>query len=94
MFFEDFCLGRNVHLTTCAILVAGDFNFHMDVADDVMRDLLDSSSLEQHVTVPTHICNHTLDLVITRTSDDNVICSDIRVDHSLPSDHFAVSCLL
>ena len=48
------------------ILVAGDFNFHMDVSDDYeaihMHDLLDSSSLDQHVTVPTHKCGHTLDL--------------------------------
>ena len=45
----------------------------MDVEDDTdavrLRGLLESTGLKQHVTVPTHISGHTLDLVITRLSD-------------------------
>ena len=52
--------------------------------------MLDSCCLEQHVTVPTHRCLHTLDLIITRKSES--IISDITADRSLPSDHFALLC--
>jgi hypothetical protein len=68
----------------------------MDVQDDYvairMRDSLDSYSLAQYVSEPTHRLGHTLDLVITRASEN--IVSDIHVDKSLPSDHYAVTCLL
>ena len=36
------------------------------------RDLLDTMGLVQHVKQPTHILGHTLDLIITRQSDDFV----------------------
>ena len=55
------------------LLLSGDFSFHIDVASDVdaqvFSDLLTSMGLKQHVTVPTHISGHTLDLLITREYD-------------------------
>ena len=46
----------------------------MDVPNDTdalkFLDLLESLGLEQHVTEPTHIRGHTLDLVITRKIED------------------------
>ena len=55
------------------LLLSSDFNFHIDVASDVdaqvFSDLLTSMGLKQHVTVPTHISGHTLDLLITREYD-------------------------
>ena len=55
------------------LLLSGGFNFHIDVASDVdaqvFSDLLTSMGLKQHVTVPTHISGHTLDLLITREYD-------------------------
>ena len=55
------------------LLITGDFNIHMDVADDTdavrLHELLESVGLQQHVTVPTHVSEHTLDLIITRQSD-------------------------
>jgi endonuclease/exonuclease/phosphatase family metal-dependent hydrolase len=55
------------------LLITGDFNIHMDMADDAdaikLCELLESVGLQQHVTVPTHISKHTLDLIITRQSD-------------------------
>lgn len=40
-------------------LITRDFNIHIDVTDDPdalrLHDLLKSTGLEQHVTVPTHI---------------------------------------
>lgn len=41
------------------LLITRDFNIHIDVTDDPdalrLHDLLKSTGLEQHVTVPTHI---------------------------------------
>ena len=55
------------------LLLTGHFNFHMDKENDtsvnVLRDLLESAGLEQHVTVPIHRSGHTLDLIIDRQED-------------------------
>ena len=68
------------------LILPGDFNFHMDVASDldaqIFSDLLTSMGLKQHVTVPTHISGHTLDLLITREHDP-VICSAPMTDRYL-----------
>ena len=55
MFFEDFSdLVEMFTSLAVPLVVTGDFNLHMDVKDDhdaiLMRDLLDSCCLEQHVT--------------------------------------------
>ena len=67
-----------------SLILTGDFNFHVDVASDsdaqVFLDLLTSIGLKQHVTVPTHISGHTLDLLITRENDP-VISSVPVADH-------------
>ncbi len=95
LFFTEFStLVESVSTLTTPVVIGGDFNIHMDVPDDrdaiTMKDLLESSSLQQHVLVPTHKDGHLLDLLITKTSDS--IVSDIKVDESLPSDHAAVKC--
>ena len=68
----------------------------MDVASDVdarvFSDLLTSMGLKQHVTVPTHISGHTLDLLITREYDP-IICNAPVVDRYL-SDHASMLCTL
>ena len=50
-------------------LLTGDFNIHVDNPSDNLAsdflNLLSSVNLVQHVNFPTHIKNHTLDLVIT-----------------------------
>ena len=38
-------------------------------------DLLETFSLSKHVSGPTHLSGHTLDLIITRSSDDIVLAS-------------------
>ena len=76
------------------LLIAGDFNIHVDVPEDSdsikLLDLLESFSLRQHVVGPTHILGHTLDLVITRQSDQ-IIRSTPLVDFS---DHASILCVL
>ena len=70
-FLKEFAdLMESVILSKERLLVLGDFNIHVDVPNDIdavkFLDLLESLGLEQHVTEPTHIFGHTLDLVITR----------------------------
>ena len=48
--------------------------------------------MKQHVSGPTHQKGHTLDLIITRESDDFLCVSDIVTTGYLPSDHVAIIC--
>ena len=90
--FSDYL--ESVILCKEPLLITGDFNIHVDQpsATDTVRftDLLDSFGLQQHVKVPTHVHGHTLDLIITRHSD-NLICDQPCADQ-LFSDHFTVVC--
>ena len=78
------------------LVVVGDFNIHVDVPNDSdstkFLDLLESFSLQQHVVGPTHIHGHTLDLVITRQSDQ-ILRSTPQVDSDF-SDHASLFCHL
>ena len=78
------------------LLLAGDFNFHVDVPDDSdassFLDFLDSTSLKQHVTTTTHKQGNILDLLITKASDNFI--SSTKVTFDLPSDHAMVTCHL
>ena len=58
----------------------------------VFLDLLYSMGLKQHVSVPTHISGHTLDLLIT-LEHDQVISTAPVADRYL-YDHAAVLCSL
>jgi len=53
-------------------VLVGDFNVHVDTPSDTLSssflNLLSSVNLVQHVNFPTHIENHTLDLLITSTA--------------------------
>ena len=55
------------------ILIAGDFNFHVDNTTDPdtikFNKILESFNLQQHINGPTHKRGHTLDLIITRNED-------------------------
>ncbi len=74
------------------LVIAGDFNFHVDVPDNPqaqkLLDIIDSFGLTQTVCGPTHKAGHTLDLIITR-SDNNTITDTKQTDPCL-SDHLAV----
>ena len=78
------------------LLIAGDFNFHIDDLNngDAQRFTyqLDAANLRNFVQGPTHKSGHTLDLVITRENDGLV--SKVSTDESLPSDHSSVLCSL
>ena len=74
------------------LLILGDFNIHIDVAGDSdankLSDFFESVGLQQHVEQYTHVQGHTLDLVISRRSD-NIIEDSPCVDRFL-SDHGTV----
>jgi len=81
-------------MSSVPLLIAGDFNIHVDVpgnTDSVcLKELLKSMGLQQHVNVPTHESGHTLDLIITRQCDS--FLANIPVADCLFSDHFTLIC--
>ena len=94
-------LSRCTKLNSRDILITGDFNLHLDVPDnpDVRRfnNLLDVHGLKQHVSEPTHMLGHILDLFIARDSSRLLCDAVVVVDPGLtdPSgnyfgDHFAL----
>ena len=104
VFFEEWgtFLGEYASLGI-EFLIVGDFNFHVDDLENdrdarQFIDQLDECGMRQHVSEPTHVHGHTLDLVITRDGPGRLV-SDIKVrDPCLCNiqgqrirDHFAVS---
>jgi hypothetical protein len=75
------------------VIIVGDFNVHWEKASNLettaFRDIMESAGFTQHVIGPTHIENHTLDLVFCQT-DDSVI-SSVHIG-SLISDHNIIFC--
>ena len=78
------------------LLITGDFNIHVDIVDDSdplkQLDLLVSLGLRQHVSQPTHLHGHTLDLIITRYSD-HIVHDSPQADRFI-SDHASLLCKL
>ena len=83
-------------MDTSNLLVAGDFNFHMDnISNNNTRrflDLLEVADLKQHVECPTRVAGPTIDLLITQSS--NTFLNNIRIDFPHMSDHSAIHCTL
>ena len=83
---------ETILLSNEQLLTLGDFNIHIDVAGDSdankLSDFFESVGLQQHVEQYTHVQGHTLDLVISRRSD-NIIEDSPCVDRFL-SDHGTV----
>ena len=73
------------------LVLVGDLIVHMDCPPDpntrFLKDLLDQTNHEQHVSDVTHSRGHTLDVVITRNGELRM--SDIQYDDSVHSDHFS-----
>ena len=89
-FFAEFTVYvESILLSNEELLILGDFKIHIDVAGysdaNKLSDFFDSVGLQQHVEQHTHVQGHTLDLVISRQSD-NIIEDPPPVDRFL-SDH-------
>ena len=87
-------------LYKCQILVAGDFNIHVERAGDAdaarLHDILQSFDCVQQVPhTPTHRSGGTIDLVVTKSEqvlvDITVDAPDIISDHSVISWCFPLS---
>ena len=95
VFFDEFSqFLENVVMCPEALFISGDFNLHLDDLCDSdtkkCMDLVETFSLSQHVSGLTHLSGHTLDLIITRSSDDVVLASPKT---TFPiSDHFIIQC--
>ena len=78
-------------MTTEPLVLTGDFNIHVNIESDSdavrFLDLLSSMGFQQHISFPTHISGNTLDLLISRTLDSNLI------HHVRPGAYFSDHCL-
>ena len=97
LFFNEFPrLLEDLATASGSLLMAGDFNFHVeDDRDSVASrflDLLEAFNLRQHISEPTHKSGHTLDLIITRAKED--VASNFTVFDPAMSNHSAVCCTL
>ena len=76
-------------------MITGDFNIWVDDRTDrnarQFLDLLFMFGMKQHVQESTHRYGHTLDLLISRESEN--VLSDVAILPGL-SDHFAIQCNL
>nr|XP_058940209.1 uncharacterized protein LOC131768500 [Pocillopora verrucosa] len=97
-FFDDFSsLLERLVSSTGRLLLAGDFNFHVNDSSDntanKFLDLLSCFNLEVcNVLTPTHKNNNALDLIITRSGEETVL--NLSINDPVISDHFAVLCTL
>ena len=77
-------------------LITGDFNIHLDKNNDPnstqFTHLLAQANLTQHISFPTHIFGHTLDLLITLSS--STLSPHSVVSPYSPSDHFPIFTIL
>ncbi len=94
VFLQEFEQYIDSHATSSGkLLVIGDFNIHLDNENHPdaikFRELLDGMDLNQHVKGITHNCGHTLDLVITRSCEKELVSDvktrapTIKLDHQL-----------
>ena len=75
------------------IMVAGDFNIHVDRTNDISAikflSIVHDANFIQHVNEPTHVNGRTLDLVLS-ASYEQLGISILGTNRSVSSDHFAV----
>ena len=88
--FQDYI--EKLYSKSGKLALVGDFNFHVENTETCSQflDIFHDFNLKQHINEPTHKDQGTLDLIITRDSDD--IIAEICVTNPLLSDHFAVEC--
>ncbi len=86
---------ESVNFINNKVLIVGDFNVHVDLPTkhdaSCLLTTLATTGLVQHVSGPTHKHGHTLDLVISRDSEN--LITDCKIDSRL-SDHNVIVCHL
>ncbi|XP_072046604.1 uncharacterized protein [Amphiura filiformis] len=97
-FLKDFdSLLDEVSSLANKVLIFGDLNIHVNrpAKPEVCKFMnsLCTNGFNQHVTKPTHKLGNTLDLIISRVNDVNIIVDwDVKIPPM--SDHFIVTCKL
>ena len=96
LFLDEFStLLEEVVPCSAELLILGDFNFHVYVADDnnvfTFTSLLNTFDLQQLVNVSTHVLGYTLGLVITRSSIDGEFLNNLRIFEQPISDHKVIA---
>ena len=91
MFIQDFTtMIKQSIMGKHKLITVGDFNIHMDnklnVDTILFDDILEAFNLINNVNFPTHIANHTLDLVINQ--QDSRIIRSIERGELLSDHHF------
>ena len=75
-------------------LLLGDLNLHFDKDDDIytkqINDILQSYDMSQHVKGSTHVSGHTLDVIVSRNSD-NINMTEPTAE-CFVSDHCFITC--
>ena len=87
---------ENFLTTNNNVVIAGDFNLHIDNDEDPVAQLFNNMmaalGLDCHVDFPTHENGHSLDLIFTET------LSEMKIIRCTPgaylSDHCTIECLL
>lgn len=76
------------------LIISGDFNIHLDDTSNSdtinFNELLQTFGLLQHVFIPTHASGHTLDPIISRSSNDLTV-GTARAIYRI-SDHDVILC--
>src|SRR6218665_3615637 len=93
VFLDEFASLLSLAATTPnEFVLVGDFNVHVDTPSDTFPssflNLLSSVNPVQHVNFPTHIENHTLDLLITSTA--SLLSAKVSRSAFNITDHFLI----
>ena len=97
LFLDEFgAYLEQLALTAGQLLIAGDFNVHVDDSTSAearqFLSLIDSFELHQHIQSSTHKSHHCLDLVLSRKRVENLdeVVHSWHVQDCCLSDHYAI----
>ena len=95
VFYEEFPEFLEMYtVSNDNFLIAGDINIHLETDESPsvkFHEIINIFDLKQHVTGPTHIKGHTIDIVITRNNKstvENVVITKYNLSH-----HFLIDFL-
>ena len=75
-------------------MICGDSNFYIDAMSPAVsgfKSAIESCCLTQYIDFPTHLCGHTLDLLMAHSNFSAI--SDVK-GSSFISDHKIISCVV
>ena len=91
---EDFLSCMFFLSSLSSFVICGDFNFHVDTMSPTVaefKSVIDSCCLSQYIDFPTHLHDHTLDLLMAPSKFSAI--SDVKGSGFI-SDHKIISCVV